>query len=166
MNAVGGEFAHSLGEVLHALTGRFKFQIIAIVEVIFQVGMVAPRNGNAVTKGVVHAAREVDDEAKEVGREGFHLSACSDIGFVDAALAVHETDAVDAQFGVKRHGDAERTAPFIEVHRGQVKRYVGFHAGALVGITQHATVFVRDLVFPIVRIETRQREVQRTRCFK
>ena len=128
VNAVGGEFAHSLGEVLHALTGRFKFQIVAIVEVIFQFGMVAPRDRNAVTKGVVHAARKVDDEAKEVGREGFHLSARSDIGFVDAALAVHEADAVDAQLGVKRHSDAERTAPFVEVHRGQVKRYVGFHA--------------------------------------
>ena len=79
-----------------------------------------------------------------------------------AAFAVHETDTVDAQLGVERHRDAEGTAPFVEVHRGQVKRHIRLHARALIGIAENPPVFVGDLVLPIVGVKPRQGKVEGT----
>ena len=88
------------------------------------------------------------------------MAARLDIGFVEATLAVHKPNPINAEFGVKRHRETERTAPFIEIHGSDVERHVGLHAGALVGVANHAALVVGDLVLPIVRVKPRQGKVE------
>ncbi len=156
MDAVGHHLTKALAEVLHALAGRLENERVTIVEIRLEVSVFTPRKVNFSPERVFHPAGEVNDEAKQVGRERLHLTARFDVLGHMASLSVDETKAVDAQFCLEGHRDAERSTPLVEVHLGQVKLDIGLHARTLIGITKNSPFFVDDLMLPIIGVNPRQ----------
>ena len=156
MDAVGHHLAKALAEVLHALASRFENERVTIVEIRLEVSVFTPRKVNFSPERVFHPAGEVNDEAKQVGGESLHLTARFNVLGHMTSLSVDETKAVDAQFHIQGHGDAQGSAPLVEVHLGQVKLNIGLDARALIGITKNSPFFVDDLMLPIIGIYPRQ----------
>ena len=76
------------------------------------------------------------------------------------SLSIDETKAVNAQFYIQGHGDAQGSAPLVEVHLGQVKLNIGLYTCALVGIAKNSPFFVDDLMLPIIGVNPGQRKIE------
>ena len=101
--------------------------------------------GSSRAKGIVHAARDVNGQAQQVGWNHLELDVHGVVGTGDV---LEEGQAVHVHAHLKPELDGHGLPPLVEVEGLEIELNAAQHAGALCGGAEHLLA-VLDLVVPL-----------------